>query len=279
MGCLDISAGSFIAAELFRCDAPLIRQHPCIKHIYKVEVYVRRRTLMVSRLQKFGFGMLGLPFLLLAFGCGGGGTGTQLRVLNASPDETSVQVVVDGAAVGSALAYAANTGYQPVKAGTRQFAIEATGTTTNLVPNDATLSLGSQTETTIILAGYSTGLQGLALTDDNTTPPSGTINIRMVNAMPSLGPVDVYVVPPGTTLSSVTPTFPSLTFAAPSNYVNLSIGSNTNYEIYFTPPGNSAFTYMDSGPLSFSSGQNRTVVGVNSASGGAYTVLVLKDLN
>jgi hypothetical protein len=234
---------------------------------------------MASRLQKFGFGLLGLPALLLTFGCGGGGTGTELRVLNASPDETSVQVVVDGAAVGSALAYQANTGYQSVKAGSRQFVLENTGMTTNLVPNDATLSLGNLTETTIILAGYSTGLQGIALTDDNTTPASGTINIRMVNAMPSLGPIDVYVVPPGTSLSSVTPTFPGLTFATPSNYVNLSIGSNANYEIYFTPPGNSAFTYMDSGPLAFSSGQNRTVVGLNSPSGSAYNFVMLKDLN
>jgi Domain of unknown function (DUF4397) len=234
---------------------------------------------MVSRWQKFNIGVLALLPVLLTFGCGGGGSGTELRVLDASPDETNVQVVVDGAALGSALAYGANTGYQSVKSGSRQFAIEAVGTTTNLVPNDATLSLASTTETTVILAGYSSGLQGIALTDDNTTPPSGTINIRLVNAMPSLGPVDVYVVTPGTTLSSVTPNFPSVSFAVPSNYVNLPIGSSANYEIYFTPPGSPGFTYMDSGPIAFGSGQNRTIVGVNSTSGGAYTYVMLKDLN
>jgi Domain of unknown function (DUF4397) len=234
---------------------------------------------MVSRLRKFGVGCLCLLPIFLMFGCGGGGSGTELRVLNASPDETNVQVVVDGANIGNALAYQANTGYQSVTAGTRQFAIEAAGTTTNLVPNDATLNLGNQTETSVILAGYSSGLQGITLTDDNTTPPSGTINIRMVNAMPSIGPIDIYVVPPGTTLSSVTPTFQSVSFAVPSQYVNLSVGSSGNYEIYFTPPGSPGFTYMDSGPLAFSSGQNRTMVGVNSTSGGAYTFVMLKDLN
>ena len=80
------------------------------------------------------------------------------------------KLVLDGANLGSTLAYDANTGYQSVHAGSRQFAIEAAGTTTNLVPNNATLSLGSGTETTVILAGFSSSLQGLLLTDDNTDP-------------------------------------------------------------------------------------------------------------
>src|SRR5450432_1167038 len=86
----------------FGIDAALARQRTCIKHTYKLEVYVRRRTLMVSRWQKFNIGVLGLLPVLLTFGCGGGGSGTELRVLDASPDETNVQVVVDGAALGSA---------------------------------------------------------------------------------------------------------------------------------------------------------------------------------
>jgi hypothetical protein len=233
---------------------------------------------MESRLPKLCVGMLALVPVFFMFGCGGGSTGTTLRVLNASPDEGTVQAVVDGADLGSALAYEANTGYQTIKSGTRQFAIEAVGTTTNLLPNNATVSLAGGTETTVIMAGFASSLQGMVLTDDNTEPASSTINVRVVNAAPNLGSVDVYIVTPGTTLSSVTPTLQNLNYATASSYVNLSTGSSTSYEVFFTQVG-TTFTYLDTGPITFASGQNRTIVGLNGASGGAYTFATLKDLN
>jgi hypothetical protein len=200
--------------------------------------------------------------------------------LAASPDEATVQAVVDGANLGSTLAYEANTGYQSVHSGSRQFAIEVVGTTTNLVPNNATLSLGSSTQTTFILAGFSSSLQGMVLTDDNTAPASNTVNIRIVNAAPSLGAVDIYVVPPGTSLSSVTPTISALSFGQASGYSNLPVNSGgENYEIYFTPPGVPTSTLLDTGPISFGSGENRTIVGLNNPAGGSYTFVTLKDLN
>ncbi|MGA9039525.1 MAG: DUF4397 domain-containing protein [Terriglobales bacterium] len=236
---------------------------------------------MAGRLTKWGGGFSALALIFLMLGCGGGsGTTTQLRVLAASPDETTnVQALVDGAALGSSLAYEANTGYQSVTSGSRQFAVEAVGTTTNLLPNDATLTLGSNTETTVIMAGFSSSLQGLVLTDDNTEPATNTANLRVVNAAPSLGAVDVYVVPQGTSLSSVAPTFGNLGFAQASLYTNVNIASSANYEIYFTQVGVPTFVYLDSGPITFGSGQNRTIVGLNNTSGGSYTYVMLKDLN
>ena len=233
---------------------------------------------MLRRLQKCGPGFLVLVPVFLTFGCGGSGGSTQLRVLAASPDETNVQVLVDNTAVGSPLAYQANTGYLPVHSGNREFAIEAVGTTTNLVPNQATLSLGNDTETTVILAGFSSSLQGLVLTDDNTTPASNTVNLRIVNAAPGLQAVDVYIVPPGTSLSSVEPNITNLGFAQASEYKNLNVGTSANFQVYFTQVG-TPFTYLDTGPISFTSGQNRTIVGLNSTSGGSYTFVTLKDLN
>ena len=233
---------------------------------------------MLRRLQECGLGCLVLVSVFLTFGCGGSGGSTQLRVLAASPDETTVQVLVDNTAVGSPLAYQADTGYLPVHSGNRQFAIEAVGTTTNLVPNNATLNLGKDTETTFILAGFSSGLQDIVLTDNNTTPASNTINLRIVNAAPGLAAVDVYIVPPGTSLSSVQPNITNLAFAQASDYKNLNVGSSANYQVYFTQVGTS-FTYLDTGPIGFASGQNRTIVGLNSNSGGSYTFVTLKDLN
>jgi hypothetical protein len=233
---------------------------------------------MVSRFKQRSVGLLVLAPVFLTFGCGGSGGTTSLRVLNASPDEATVQALVDGADLGPTLAYEANTGYQTVNSGSRQFAVEAVGTITNLLPNNATLSLASGTETTVIMAGFSSSLQGIVLTDDNTEPASSTINIRVVNAAPNLGPVDVYIVTPTTTLTSATPQIKSLGFGQPSDYINLNIGSSSNYEIYFTQPG-TTFTYLATGPIAFTSGQNRTIVGLNNPAGGNYSFVLLKDLN
>jgi hypothetical protein len=180
--------------------------------------------------------------------------------------------------VGNQLAYQANTDYLSVHSGTRQFAIEAVGTTTNLLPDNATLTVNNDTETTVIMAGFSSSLQGIVLTDDVTSAASNTINLRIVNAAPGLGAVDVYIVAPGTSLSSVQPTITNLAFGQASDYKNLPVGTTSNYEVYFTQVG-TVFTYMDTGPIGFASGQNRTIVGLNSTSGGGYTFVTLKDLN
>jgi len=233
---------------------------------------------MSSCVRKCGLGLFMLAPVFLSFGCGGGGGSTKLRVLAASPDEPSVQVLVDNVVVGNQLAYQANTDYLSVHSGSRQFAIEAVGTTTNLLPNNATLTLNNDTETTVIMAGFSSSLQGIVLNDNITSAASSTINLRIVNAAPGLGEVDVYVVAPGTSLSSVQPTLTNLAFGTASDYINLPVGTTSNYEVYFTQVG-TTFTYMDTGPIGFASGQNRTIVGLNSTSGGGYTFVTLKDLN
>jgi hypothetical protein len=111
--------------------------------------------------------------------------------------------------------------------------------------------------------------------DQNTAPASGNVSIRVVNASPSLGAADVYIVTAGTSINSVSPTISNLGFPGASGYQTLS--SSTNYEIIVAPV-NTKFTIIDSGPLGLTSGQVRTVVGLNSQ-GGGFTDAVLSDLN
>ena len=75
----------------------------------------------------------------------------------------------------------------------------------------------------------------------------------------------------------------NLGFAQASLYTNVNIASSANYEIYFTQVGVPTFVYLDSGPITFGSGQNRTIVGLNNTSGGHTTRCqrfeLKKDLN
>jgi hypothetical protein len=88
------------------------------------------------------------------------------------------------------------------------------------------------------------------------------------------------VVASGTSLTGLSPTVPALAFGAASGYQSLTIpttGSTASFDILFTQPG-STLTFMKVGPLSLSSGQNRTIVALNSQ-GGGFTSVTLADLN
>jgi len=210
--------------------------------------------------------------VLLAVGCGGGGGQAQLRVLNASPNIGAVDVLVDGATVASGIGYETATSYISVKTGSRHLQIEPTGSTT--VAIDTTLNLAGSSQTTVIALNFAASISPVVLTDSTTAPTSGDAQIRVVNASPSMGSVDVYIVAPGTDLTTTTPVAQSLAFQSATSYTSEVAGT---WEIFFTVPG-TTFILLDTGPISFSSGQNRTVVSLNGAAGG-YSSITLADLN
>jgi hypothetical protein len=204
-------------------------------------------------------------------GCGSGGN-TQFRLMNAIPDESSLNVLVDSTSVSSNLAYGTSTGYLSESSGSHQVAIEPSGSSTTLLQQSINLASGSAT--TVISSNFSSSTANLVLNDDNSAPTSGDFKIRVVNASPNLGPADVYIVTPGTALSTVSPTLSNLGFGATTSYKSLAAA---NYEIELTSVGQK-FAVIDTGTLTLSSGQVRTFVGLNNPSGG-FTYTMLQDVN
>jgi hypothetical protein len=99
------------------------------------------------------------------------------------------------------------------------------------------------------------------------------MKLRVVNASPDVGNLDVYVVSPGKNLQGVSPTVSNLGFQSASSYQSLAPG---NYEIYFTA-ANQKTVLIDSGAQIFRAGQIRTVVALDTT--GGYTSIVLSDMN
>ncbi len=225
----------------------------------------------ILRLTSLCAGILGLGTLLLIGGCGGGGS-TRFRLMNAVPDESSIEVLVDSTSVSSNLAYGTSTGYLSEKSGSHQIGIEPSGSSTTLLQQS--ISFASGTDTTVISYGFSTQVANLVLTDDNSAPASADFKIRVINASPNLGPADVYIVTPGTPLSTVSPTISNLGFGATAPYQSLASG---NYEIELTSVGQK-FAAVDTGTLTFGAGQVWTFVGLNSPQGG-FTYTKLEDVN
>ncbi len=209
--------------------------------------------------------------LVLIAGCGGGGK-TRFRLMNAVPDESNLEVLVNSASVANNVAYGTSTGYQTVKSGSQQVVVEPSGTSTALLTQS--ISFSSGTDTTVIASNFSSSIAALVLADDNSAPASGDFKIRIVNSAPGLGPADVYIVAPATDLNTVSPTLTNLGFDSASDYQSLAAGS---YEVVLTPVGQK-FPAIDTGSLSFSSGQVRTFVGLNSQAGG-FSYAMLPDVN
>jgi hypothetical protein len=221
-----------------------------------------------------GVGLLALCGTALLFGCGGGGIGdkTNFRVMNAVPDQTSITVLLDGTSVGSAIVYGSASTYAETKSGSRHLQVEPASSTAAFL--DQTFNLPGGTNGTAIISGNSSASSAIVLADDNTAPTTGNIKIRIVNASQAIGVVDVYVLPPGTDVTNSAPTVLALDFQSSSDYLNLAAGS---YHIAFTPHG-SGFTQLDTGTITFTTGQNRTIAVLNSPSGG-FSIATLNDLN
>lgn len=215
---------------------------------------------------------LGLLCLMAGVLSGCGSSTAKARIMNASPGEGAITVTIGGTSVASSLDYGTGSSYASVSSGSPSLKVEQSSTSNSVL--DATINLTSKSTYTILIANYSTSVSAVTLTDNNSSPSSGQFNLRLVQASPSLGAADVYVVSPGTSLSSTSASVTNLSFESASTYLPLSAGT---YEIYFTPTGQKTAS-IDSGAISFSSGEVRTVVGLNGSNGG-FTTAVLDDLN
>lgn len=218
-------------------------------------------------------GTLAVGLVLSIAGCGGGsGDKARLRVMHASPDSSALNILVDGNTLASGLAFESSTGYTSESSGSRELQVETAGNTTPII--DQTLSLGSGTDTTVLLANYAVSMNAVTFQDDNSAPTSGNVKLRVINAAPALQPADMYVVPDGTDINSVAPVISNMSFESSSGYASLTAGT---YRVWLTAPGQK-FPFVDSGALTLNAGQIRTVVGLNTAFG-AYSAVVLSDLN
>ena len=201
----------------------------------------------------------------IAFTIGCGSSSTQVRLVNAMDGQTSINMVVDNSTLATGVAFGAASSYSSVGSGSHTLEIQANSAT--LFNQTVNIASGNNT----VLA---TNSGPTIFTDNKTTPSSGNIQIRVINASTSLGTADVYVVAPGIDISTVNPTFSSLAYQSASSYATVSAGS---YQIEFAQAG-SKNVLINSNAISFSSGQIRTVLALDNPSGG-FTIAVLSDLN
>jgi hypothetical protein len=225
--------------------------------------------MQIRRWPLFAGGLTLLSILLFVPGCGSS-SNANIRFVNVTPDESSLDFLINGNNQGS-VSYGTTSGYKSVGSGSEHLQVEPTGTTTVII--DTTTTAASKAYISMFSLNFSFAISNIVLTDDNSAPSSGDFKLRIVNASPGLGPQDVYIEPAGTDINTVQPTVSSLGFRAASGYSSLAAG---NYEVSFTGPGQK-FINVDSGSIAFSAGQIRTGLVLNTEETFGWTML--SDLN
>jgi len=215
--------------------------------------------------------LLGAAFLTV--GCSSS-SGRFRYVQTATAVPTNVDLQVDGKSIQTAIGFGQSATYRSTSSGTHKFDFFPAGTTTNPYAS-ASVSVGAYT--TVFTAGAFNGSipDVVTFTDDNTTPTTGNSRVRILHMSPTVGSVDIYVVPTGNDISGLNPQISGLTYKNPSNYLQLSANG---YDVVVTVTGTQVILIRDSYTLT--SEQVRTVVILDNANGGGpYQQILLNDLN
>jgi hypothetical protein len=200
---------------------------------------------------------------------------SRVRVLHASPDAPNVDVLVDGAVVLNNVPFKGYSNYLSVPAGARNFKVRATADP-SVVVIDVTPALAANKDYTVIARNPLSTIEPWLLTDNNASPATGNIKVRLVHGAPAAPTVDIYVTAPGADLATATPTLAGVPYAIASGYLEVPAGT---YQVRVTPE-NTKTVAIDSGALTLNAGQIRTAVAVDAVGGGApFGAVVLPDRN
>ena len=243
----------------------------------------------MNRFSKWNTWVLGaaaLGAILIAIGCGttsSSSTSAQMRILHLSPGEPNLDLLIDNKDVSTAIAYGVPTAFVTIAGGTHDLKVNQSNTTTNVydIPQEA---FAGGTTYTYLIVGNAPSPAGQKLVDDHSVPTSGNFKVRVINGSPDSGPIDVYIITPGTKdcihspMPLIKPTISGLASLGSSTYQSLPSGL---YEIAIAAQGVTDTCLMPILQQSFSNNQNRTFVMYNAVpnTNGPYNSLTLADLN
>jgi hypothetical protein len=197
---------------------------------------MRRRDLMRSALC-----LTGSASLLPLTGCGGGTASASIRCINATVDYATADFWVQGSKAFSALTNGGSvTAWGSVDAGDTQIELHAAGSSTSKLTE--TRSLAEDTYTSTLAYGsLATSLKFQHFAETNAAPASGSVQLRLFQASPSLDGLDLYITNTSS-LTGLSPTLSVSTYAELSAFITMTSG---NYRLRLTAGGDQTNVLFD----------------------------------
>ncbi|MEO8739026.1 MAG: DUF4397 domain-containing protein [Casimicrobiaceae bacterium] len=200
-----------------------------------------------------------------------GGNG-QIRLFNAFLEASALNVVVGSTTIAPAAPFERLTPYVSVPNGVQTFNVTVVGAQSPLV--NSSLSIGGDANYTYIVFGPTTAVRTVFAVDSVSDPGSGFYAVRVINTAAGVGPVDVYLTPPGADLTVAAPAVSNVAYGAVSSYLSVAIGAN--FEIRMTPTGTKNIIF-DSTPRLFAEHSGSTIVIYSKGSGTLVNAALLND--
>jgi len=218
-----------------------------------------------------------------AASCGSGNSAARLRVVQTIAGAPSnLDISLGGKSAFTDVGFGVvlpQSGYNSLSPGNDTIAVFQTGTATPVIQSTP-LNLRGKSEYTVVLTGPYAAPTALLVGDNNTSPPSGQVELRVIDASPSAPPaLDIYMVAPGTDITEAVPSISSLSFEQASLYIPLTTHDGvTGSMVVVTPAGDSTQQLINH-TYTLIDGQIRTLVLVDVPSGGSlsFTPLELAD--
>lgn len=193
--------------------------------------------------------------LLSVSACGTSGNEddkTNFRVINLVSDSSGFDVLLDEKTYIEDLSYGETLGYSDEHTGSHDVLVNENNGFVELV--DSSVSLADKKDTTLIVFGTRADPDFKVLRDKNDQPDGDVTKIRFIHTANQTRSVDLYVVAPGTSIDSLSPTIDGLNYKSDSDYVFSEQGV---YQVIITDRKSKT-------PLFTSSSQNFTSKGIYS---------------
>ena len=158
---------------------------------------------------------------------------SQVRIIDASPDAPGLDIYQAGTALAYNLGFGTVTSYVSIGPGISTISADTAGSKQQLTTARGTFA--ASTEYTVLVGNVAADLSETILTDQSGPAPSGEISVRFLDQATRFSTgVDVYFVPSGSTIATVSPILTNVVFGTNSGYINVPIGT---YTLILLPTG------------------------------------------
>ena len=202
----------------------------------------------------------------LVSGCGGGGSGgsnADIRLINASVGYSTLDLTVNGNAVGTGVAYGAASNYSNQNVNNTTATIANNGTTV-LAPTMSSVSCPSRCS--LVAYGWNGSIARTIIQENRDQPAAGTSTLYLLNLAPDAGSLDFYLTA-SPTAALTTPVACSVAGGTGAVTVQ-TIGSGTgNYTLTVTGAGQPTDVRLQVPSVSLPALQTATFI-VTATSGG-----------
>jgi hypothetical protein len=202
-----------------------------------------------------------------------------IRVIDASYAAPAVNVTVEGTLIAGNIAQGTITAYGAVPATTAAL-VNISQATGGLLAQISDVPLAAGSQSSVFLTDNPAAPNGFALgvlQDQQVAAATGHSAYRFLNQAVNTGPVDVYMIPGGTTVANAIPLITALPVGGTPTYINIISETVT---LVITPTGVIKPSYT-SPPTSLTGGEVRTVLILDSqlTSNPAVVLFTANDVN